>query len=175
MKTDTYLIPSALAIFKQYKTLADKAIGQIPPSSLFIRIDPESNSIYIIMKHMSGNMQSRWTDFLTTDGEKSWRNRDAEFEEEPVSYEDAIVYWEKGWECLFNTLESLNESDLAKIVSIRGEDHSVMEAINRQIAHYAYHVGQIVFIAKVFKSSEWQTLSIARGQSEQFNQNYKKA
>lgn len=173
MKTGTLLLPSAIGIFKQYKTLADKAIQQIPQNLIHTKLDPESNSIYTIMKHMSGNMLSRWTDFLTTDGEKPWRTRDDEFEEDATSFEEAIVLWEKGWTCLFNTLESLDETDRSKIVTIRGEEHSVMEAINRQIAHYAYHVGQIVFIAKVFKSKDWQTLSIAKGKSDEFNKNYK--
>lgn len=174
MKTGTSLLPSAIAIFTQYKKLADKAIQQLPPDSLHTRLDPESNSIYLIMKHMSGNMQSRWTDFLTTDGEKTWRNRDGEFEDDKPSYEEALLYWEKGWACLFNALQPLQDADLAKIVTIRGEQHSVMEAINRQIAHYAYHVGQIVFIAKVIVSANWQTLSIAKGQSNQFNQQFNK-
>lgn len=173
MKTGTLLLPSAIGIFKQYKTLADKAIQQIPQNLLHTKLDPESNSIYTVMKHMSGNMLSRWTDFLTTDGEKPWRTRDDEFEEDLASFEEAIVLWEKGWACLLDTLTSLNEADVSKIVTIRGEEHSVMEAINRQIAHYAYHVGQIVFIAKVFQSKDWQTLSIAKGKSEEFNKNYK--
>lgn len=172
MKTGTSLLPSALAIFKQYKTLADKAIQQIPQTALHTQLDPESNSIYLIMKHMSGNMLSRWTDFLTTDGEKSWRKRDDEFEEDTLSFDESINLWEKGWACLFDTLESLTETDLSKIVTIRGEEHSVMEAINRQIAHYSYHVGQIVFIAKVIQSTNWQTLSIAKGKSDDFNKNY---
>jgi hypothetical protein len=173
MKTGASLIPSALAIFRQYKTLADKAILQIPSDAIHTKLDEESNSIYLIMKHMSGNMQSRWTDFLTTDGEKPWRNRDVEFEDDQPSAEVAIQYWEQGWNCLFSTLECLTEKDLGAIVTIRGEEHSVMEAINRQIAHYAYHVGQIVFIAKVIRSADWQTLSIAKGQSAQFNHQFK--
>jgi hypothetical protein len=124
------------------------------------------------MKHMSGNMLSRWTDFLTTDGEKPWRNRDGEFEVDDVSDAAARIQWEKGWNCLFQTLDALTEKDLARIVTIRGEEHSVMEALNRQIAHYAYHVGQIVYIAKMIQAGAWQTLSIAKGQSAQFNQHF---
>jgi hypothetical protein len=172
MKTGTSLIPSATGIFKQYKKLADKAIEQIPEHFLHHQPDPESNSIYLIMKHMSGNMLSRWTDFLTTDGEKPWRNRDGEFEVDDVSDAAARIQWEKGWNCLFQTLDALTEKDLARIVTIRGEEHSVMEALNRQIAHYAYHVGQIVYIAKMIQAGAWQTLSIAKGQSAQFNQHF---
>jgi hypothetical protein len=172
MKTGTSFLPSAIFIFKQYKNLADKAIGQLTPEMLTVKPDSESNSISIIMKHLSGNMLSRWTDFLTTDGEKPWRNRDSEFEEQNPSFEDIVNYWEDGWNCLFATLNGLSEADLATIVTIRGEEHSVFEAIQRQIAHYAYHVGQIVYVAKLIQSDKWQTLSIAKGQSLQFNTHF---
>jgi hypothetical protein len=173
MKTGTDLLPSALRIFKQYKELADKAIAQIDETAIHWKPEPESNSIYLIIKHMSGNMQSRWTDFLTSDGEKEWRNRDGEFEDDTISKADALILWEKGWACLFGALEPLTNEDLARLVYIRGEAHSVMEAVNRQIAHYAYHVGQIVYIAKAIRSSQWHTLSIAKGKSQEFNNNLK--
>jgi hypothetical protein len=174
MKTGTALIPSMIRIFKQYKELADKAIAQAGLEGIHWKPEPESNSIYLVMKHMSGNMKSRWTDFLTTDGEKEWRNRDSEFEDNNVDLATALTMWKEGWACLFNALEPLSEADLARIVHIRSEPHSVMEAINRQIAHYAYHTGQIVYIAKAYRSTEWQTLSIARGQSGAFNDNMNK-
>lgn len=172
MKTGTQPIPSALAIFRQYKGLADKAIAQLTPEEWFICIEPESNSIALIMKHLAGNMQSRWTDIFTTDGEKPWRMRDQEFEILPADKAEHLkTEWEKGWNTLFQTLESLNETDIGKIVTIRSEAHSVLEAMNRQIAHYSYHVGQIVFIAKAIRSQQWKTLSIARGKSDAYNQN----
>jgi hypothetical protein len=173
MKTGTDLLPSSIRIFKQYKELADKAIAQIEETAIHWKPEPESNSIYLIIKHMSGNMQSRWTDFLTTDGEKEWRNRDGEFEDDSISKSEAILLWEKGWACLFNALEPLSAEDLVRVVRIRGEEHSVMEAVNRQIAHYAYHVGQIVYIAKAIRSHNWQTLSIAKGKSGAFNDSMK--
>lgn len=169
MKTDTRLLPSSLRIFSQYKSLADKAIQQIDEQGLHWKPEPESNSIALIMKHMSGNMRSRWTDFLTTDGEKEWRNRDSEFEDAPASTKEIMEMWELGWNCLFEALESLTDDDLSRIVFIRKEPHSVMEAVNRQIAHYAYHVGQIVYLAKAIQSNKWQTLSIAKGKSQEFN------
>lgn len=173
MKTDTLLLPSSLRIFKQYKTLADTAIKQIDEAGFHWKPEPESNSIAIIMKHMSGNMLSRWSDFLTSDGEKEWRNRDSEFEEDNHSREDIMAAWEKGWNCLFRALEPLTNDDLGKIVHIRNEAHSVMEAVNRQIAHYSYHVGQIVYLAKAIQSDQWQTLSIAKGKSKAFNDSMK--
>lgn len=173
MKTDTLLLPSSLRIFKQYKTLADSAIKQIDEAGLHWKPETESNSIAIIMKHMSGNMLSRWSDFLTSDGEKEWRNRDAEFEEDNHSLQQIMADWEKGWNCLFAALEPLSNDDLTKIVHIRNEAHSVMEAVNRQIAHYSYHVGQIVYLAKAIKSDQWQTLSIAKGKSQAFNDSMK--
>lgn len=171
MKTGTQPIPSALAIFRQYKGLADKAMAQLKPEELFICLEPESNSIAVIMKHLSGNMRSRWTDIFTSDGEKPSRQRDQEFEIFPTDTTEKLMEeWEKGWNTLFQTLESLTENDIGKIVTIRSEAHSVLEAMNRQIAHYSYHVGQIVFIAKAIRSHEWKTLSIARGHSDAYNQ-----
>ncbi len=165
----TSYIEHAKAIFRQYKKLADGAIAQVADADLTRTLDPEMNSIAIIMKHVAGNMVSRWTDFLTTDGEKPTRNRDSEFEDPPVTRADLTALWERGWSCLSDALEPLAESDLLRTVTIRGEAHSVMQAINRQVAHYSYHCGQIVLLAKHFQSSEWKSLSVPRKQSAEFN------
>jgi hypothetical protein len=159
-------------LFRHYKLLAERAIQQCPEESLFAALDDESNSIAIIVKHMTGNMRSRWTDFLTTDGEKPDRNRDSEFEEPPKNRAELIAMWERGWKILFDALEPLNETDLARAVTIRTEPHSVMQAINRQIAHYSYHIGQIVFLAKHFaakSAGSWTSLTVPRNKSNQFN------
>lgn len=143
---------------------------QITDEAFFWQPNPASNSVYLIIKHMSGNMKSRWTDFLTTDGEKPWRNRDDEFEQnEQPTREQILQLWEDGWNCLFDALNPLQESDLAKIMYIRSEPHSVMEGINRQIAHYSSHVGQIIFLCKMLSNDNWKTLSIAKGKSNDFN------
>ncbi len=155
--------------FKQQKSLADKAIAQLNDKDLFIVPKEESNSIAIIMKHLAGNMISRWTDFLTTDGEKANRNRDEEFEIDPKEIHELKTQWEKGWNILFATLESLNENDLQKTIKIRSEEQSVMQALIRQISHYAYHVGQIVLLAKIIKGKDFQSLSIPKNRSKEFN------
>ncbi len=171
-----HYLENALATFRGYKTLAEKAFQQLTDVDLFRTIDEESNSIAIIMKHMSGNMISRWTDFLTTDGEKPTRNRDGEFVMEPADTKDKLfAQWEKGWNCLFSALEALKPADLCKQVTIRGAPLSVLEAINRQLTHKAYHVGQIVLLAKHFKSSAWKSLSIPRGQSATYRAAVEKA
>lgn len=173
-KTSTNHLESALRLFRQYKTLAESAISQLSTDQLFYQPDAESNSVYLIIKHLSGNMRSRWTDFLTTDGEKTWRNRDDEFEQHTkLTREEVMQEWEAGWHCLFDALTPLQENQLGNIVTIRGEAHSVLEAVNRQIAHYSYHVGQIVFLAKMLKQQEWKTLSIAKGKSDEYNANLK--
>ena len=162
----------ALDLFRYYKHLAERAIQQCPEEGLFSTLDAESNSIALIVKHMSGNMRSRWTDFLTTDGEKPDRNRDSEFEEPPVNRADLIAMWELGWKILFDALEPLTDADLARTITIRTEPHSVMQAINRQVAHYSYHVGQIVFLAKHFTAKttgRWTSLSVPRRKSGEFN------
>ncbi|MFI5056638.1 MAG: DUF1572 domain-containing protein [Candidatus Acidiferrales bacterium] len=166
--TTSYLKDS-IDLFRYYKKLGDRAIGQCPDEGLFQVLDAESNSIATIVKHMTGNMRSRWTNFLTTDGEKPDRNRDTEFEAPPKTRAEVLGKWEKGWEYVFEALEPLTEADLARAVTIRTEPHSVMQAINRQIAHYAYHVGQIVFLAKHFTGDKWQTLSVPRKKSAEFN------
>ena len=162
MKTTTNPIESALGVLGQYKILAEKAIAQLSDEEFFKLPEPESNSIAIIVKHMSGNMLSRFTDFLTTDGEKEWRNRDGEFEMDRMNKAELMTMWEKGWQCLFNAVEPLQQSDLGRIVFIRNEPHSVLEAINRAVAHLSYHVGQIVFLAKMYQSDKWQTLTIPK-------------
>jgi uncharacterized damage-inducible protein DinB len=160
----------ALAIFRYYKMLGDAAIAQCPDDELTAVLDEQSNSIAILVKHLSGNMRSRWTDFLTTDGEKPDRDRDSEFEDPPRSREELTQLWERGWSIFLGALEPLTDEDLSRTITIRGEKHSVMQAINRQVAHYSYHVGQIVFLAKHLAGPGWNTLSIPRRQSAQFNE-----
>lgn len=164
---------SANRQFLYYKTLGEKAIDQLEAEQLFVSLNEDTNSIATIVKHLHGNMLSRWTDFLTTDGEKEWRNRDGEFdaltEFSNQTKEHILKQWNQGWDCLFNTLNSLKPEDLDKIVYIRNEGHTVLEAINRQLAHYPYHVGQIVFYAKVLKKSEWTSLSIPKNKSKDYN------
>jgi len=168
MATIQYL-KSANRQFKMYKMLADKAIERVDDKGMSWQPDAESNSIHTIMKHMWGNMLSRWTDFLTTDGEKPWRARDAEFEADAYTREEILQKWEEGWTCLFSALDSITDDDLEKIIYIRNEGHTILEAINRQIAHYSYHVGQIVYIAKMQKGAEWESLSIPRNRSVSYN------
>ena len=158
-------------LFRYYKKLGERAMAQCPDEGLFAMIDPESNSIAIIVKHIAGNMRSRWMDFLTTDGEKPDRNRDTEFEDPPKTRAELLELWERGWKHVFDALEPLRDADLTRTVTIRTEPHSVMQAINRQIAHYAHHVGQIVFLAKHLTATatgKWESLSVPRGQSRQF-------
>jgi hypothetical protein len=161
-KFTTSYLEDALALFRQYKTLGERAMAQVADERLVAVLDGEMNSIALIVKHMAGNMRSRWTDFLTSDGEKPGRQRDMEFVEPPPTREAMLAAWEEGWRCLFRALEPLSERDLGRAVAIRGEAHSVMQAINRQLAHYAYHCGQIVFLAKHFAGKDWQSLSIPR-------------
>jgi hypothetical protein len=163
-------LADALETFRDYKKLAERAFAQVSDEDFFATIDSESNSIAVNMKHMAGNMLSRWTDFLTTDGEKPNRERDLEFVILPdTGKADLLAYWEKGWQCVFDAIEPLGPDDLLRTVLIRGEKHTVVQAINRQIAHYAYHTGQIVYLAKHLKSSEWQNLSVPRNKSAEFN------
>jgi len=165
----TSYIQDALAVFRYYKQLAERAMEQVTDEQLFAALDPEANSIAIIVKHMAGNMRSRWTDFLTADGEKPNRNRDSEFVDPPATRNQLLAEWENGWACLFNAIEPITDADLGRTITIRGESHSVMQAINRQLAHYAHHVGQIVMLAKHFASDHWQSLSVPRNQSAEFN------
>ena len=155
--------------FKQYKTMAEKAIDQVPDDKIDWQYNPETNSIAIIVKHLAGNMRSRFTDFYTSDGEKKWRNRDSEFENEKLSREKLKALWDEGWDCLFQVLNGLSAADLSKVIVIRNEEHTVVEAINRQLTHYASHIGQIIFIAKMIQDNQWKTLSIPRNKSQEFN------
>lgn len=155
--------------FQYYKSLGEKAINQLDETLLFKQINEDSNSIATIVKHLHGNMLSRWTDFLTTDGEKEWRKRDGEFENDIDSKELMMQKWEEGWQCLFNALNSISDDDLGMIVYIRNEGHTVLEAINRQLAHYSYHVGQVVYAAKLLKNGNWDSLSIPKNKSSEYN------
>ena len=161
-----HYLDDALYTFGYYKQLAERAFAQIGDEDFFRTIDDESNSIAVNLKHLAGNMFSRWTDFLTTDGEKPERNRDMEFVMAPeTTRQEMIDYWERGWQCTFQAIEPLTPDDLMRTVKIRGQAHTVVQAINRQLAHYAYHVGQIVYLAKHFKSNDWQSLSIPKNKS----------
>lgn len=171
-KFSTSYNQDAIEVFRYYKRLGERAIEQCPEEGLFAALDGESNSIAIVVKHMAGNMRSRWTDFLTTDGEKPDRNRDCEFQQAPTNRTELIATWERGWKLVFEALEPLTDADLARTVTIRAEPHSVMQAINRQVAHYSYHVGQIVFLAKhaaAKATGNWNSLSVPRGKSGEFN------
>lgn len=159
----------AVQTFRNYKKLAERAIEQVDDTQFFSKIDAESNSIAIVVKHIAGNLHSRWRDFLTTDGEKPERDRDAEFRIAGDTRESLMEFWETGWQTLFDNIEPLTEEDFAKTIAVRGEKHTVVEAINRQLAHYAYHVGQIVFLAKHFKLDKWRSLSVPKNKSAEFN------
>ncbi|MDI1305156.1 MAG: DUF1572 family protein [bacterium] len=169
METSVTYLESAKKQFLYYKTLGEKAMEQLEPEQLFVAVNEDTNSIATIVKHLSGNMLSRWTDFLTSDGEKEWRNRDEEFENDLESKEALLNTWNKGWVCLFDALNGLQPEQLSQIIYIRNEGHTVVEAINRQLAHYPYHVGQIVFYAKQLKNSNWESLSIPKNKSNSYN------
>lgn len=157
------------ALFRYYRELGDKALAQIGDEQIHWQPSPESNSVAIVVKHMSGNMLSRFTNFLTEDGEKPWRDRDAEFENDYASKADMLTAWQAGWNCFFEALDPLTEADLGRIVFIRNQGHTVLEALNRQLAHYAYHTGQIVFLCRMLAAENWQSLSIPKGGSQAFN------
>lgn len=152
-----------------YKTIGEKAIDQLEPQQIFFSANEDTNSIAVIIKHLAGNMHSRWTHFLTTDGEKEWRNRDSEFEEILTTKEEIMQVWENGWACFFEALNSLQPHQLSDIIYIRNEGHTVVDALNRQLAHYPYHIGQIVFYAKMIKKSDWKSLSIPKNNSISYN------
>ena len=162
-------LESTIKQFEYYKLVAEKAMDQLPEEKLFWQYNEDSNSIATIAKHLWGNMLSRWTDFLTTDGEKEWRDRDGEFENDIQTKAELLEKWNEGWQCMLDTLKALNEDDLQKIIYIRNQGHTVMEAINRQLAHYPYHVGQIVYIAKMATDNNWKSLTIPKGNSNTFN------
>lgn len=164
----TYLI-SAVKQFQYYKALGEKTFDQLSDEQLFWQPGEESNSAATIVKHLWGNMMSRWTDFLATDGEKEWRNREEEFENDIQTREEMMHKWTEGWNCLFNALESINEKDIDSIIYIRNQGHTITDAVNRQLCHYAYHVGQIVFIGKMLRNEKWKSLSIPRGNTEAYN------
>ena len=170
LEFSTSHLSDSISLFRYYKNLGERALAQIADDTLFYAQDEECNSIAIIVKHIAGNMHSRWTNLLTTDGEKPNRNRDSEFRDPPRDRPELMRIWEEGWACLFNALASLDDSHLSQRVLIRGEAHSVMQAINRQLCHYAYHVGQIVMVAKQRRQGDWISLSVPRGKSAEYNQ-----
>jgi len=169
MEANSQYLESAKKQFLYYKLLGEKAIGQLENEQLFISMNEDTNSIAQIVKHLSGNMLSRWTDFLASDGEKEWRNRDDEFVDTYKSKTELLENWNKGWDCLFNAINHLKPEQLSDIIYIRNEGHSVVEAINRQLAHYPYHIGQLVFYAKLLKKTEWESLSIPKNKSGDYN------
>jgi len=169
LRFTTSYLEDSVSVFRQYKKLAESAMAQVTEEQLFAALDDEMNSIAVIVKHMAGNMRSRWTDLLTTDGEKPDRDRDAEFISPPPDRASLNRLWEDGWECIFSALASLSDSDLDRTITIRGEPHSVTQAINRQVAHYSYHCGQIVFLAKHFAHDRWKSPTIPRNRSAEFN------
>jgi hypothetical protein len=169
LKFTTSFLEDALGVFHYYKRWAEGAMSQVTDEQLCVSLDPEMNSIAVIVKHMSGNMCSRWSDFLNSDGEKPGRNRDEEFSLPPEDRAALMRLWDCGWEMLFSALEPLTDADLSRTVTIRGEPHSVMQTINRQLAHYPYHCGQIIFLAKHLQHENWRSLSVPRGVSQEFN------
>ena len=174
MGLEVDFIQSSRKEFLRYKTMAEKTFAQLSDKQLLHTYHPEDNSIAQIAKHIIGNMNSRWTNFLTEDGEKSWRQRDTEFEKPYTTKEELLAAWESGWQLVFSALDSINSENFSTPVTIRREPHSIMEAVQRQVAHYASHVGQIVFLGKSIKGDAWESLSIPKGQSEAFNQKYYK-
>jgi len=166
--TTSYLQDS-VDLLRYYKKLAERAMDQVTDEQLYATLDDEANSIAVVVKHIAGNMRSRWTDFLTSDGEKPDRNRDSEFVDPPPTREALLQAWEDGWERVFRALEPLSDADLGRTITIRGEAHSVMQAINRQMAHYPHHIGQIVLLAKHFAGDKWHSLSIPKNKSAEFN------
>ncbi len=169
MDANTGYLESVKKQFAYYKMLAEKTFEQLSEEQLFWQYNAESNSVANIVKHLSGNMLSRWTDIFNSDGEKTWRDRDAEFENDITSRAELLIVWQEGWRCFLETLDTLTDRDLQKEVFIRNQGHTVLEAINRQLAHYPYHIGQIVFIGKMMCDSNWNSLSIPKGNSAKYN------
>lgn len=169
MSAGTLYLQSVLGNFHGLKKQAERAMAQLEPDQLFVKLEPEGNNIAILVQHMSGNMLSRWTDFLTTDGEKPDRNRDQEFEDMVKTKEELMARWEKGWERVFEAVHKLTEEDLEKTIYIRSEAHTVMKAIQRQVVHYGLHVGEILLIARTLKGAQWQSLSIPKGKSNEYH------
>ena len=166
---DTSYLTSVKKQFEYYKSLGDKTFNQLTEEQLFWLSNIDDNSIAIIVKHIAGNMRSRWTNFLTEDGEKEWRNRDDEFINSFTTKEEVIAYWEMGWQCLFNALNTITPENFDSIVYIRNQGHTITEAINRQLCHYSYHIGQIVFLGKLLLGNDWESLSIAKNASKDYN------
>jgi len=169
MNTEQIYLESAKKQFLYYKALGEAAINQVDSEQLFEAFNDDSNSIATIVKHLWGNMLSRWTDFLNSDGEKSWRDRDSEFENDIETKDELLMKWDEGWTCLLNAIDSIRTDQLLQIVYIRNEGHTIIEAINRQLAHYPYHVGQIIYAAKMLKKSSWKSLSVPKNGSKQYN------
>lgn len=169
MNIGNNFLQSVIKRVSYYKLLGDKTIEQLSGEEMHFQPNPASNSIALIIQHMAGNMLSRWTDFLESDGEKEWRNRDSEFEDANLDKDELITLWDKGWKCFLDTLEGLREEDLLKTIRIRSEELGVIDAINRQLAHYPYHVGQMIYLGKIIRNEEWKNLSIAKGDSAEFN------
>ncbi len=169
-KTIENYLEDAIETFRNYKQMAEKSINQVSDEEFFRSLDEEANSIAVIVKHIAGNSRSRWTDFLISDGEKDFRQRDTEFELTDETRESLMEFWENGWTTLFDAIEPLSLEDFEKTITIRSEPHTIVEAINRQLTHYAYHIGQIVFLAKHFRSKDWQTLSVPQNKSAEFNE-----
>jgi len=167
--SDLQYLESAKKEFGYYKLLGEETFSQLTDEQLFIEATSESNSIATIVKHLRGNMLSRWTDFLTTDGEKEWRKRDEEFENDISTREELLQKWQEGWSCLFMALDSISDDDLSRVIYIRNQGHTILEAINRQLSHYPYHIGQIVFIGKMLSDKNWNSLSIPKGGSKEYN------
>jgi hypothetical protein len=170
MELEAHYLDEVRRQFRGHKRLGEAAMAQLKDEEFFVTIDPESNSVAVVVKHLAGNMRSRFVDFLTSDGEKPDRHRDQEFEIGPSTTRDGVMrWWETGWGHVFAVVDTLTPNDVMKTVAIRGEPHTVLQALNRQVAHYAYHIGQIVFLAKHLRAAEWKTLSVPRGKSEEFN------
>ncbi|HEY2720798.1 MAG TPA: DUF1572 family protein [Chitinophagaceae bacterium] len=170
MTIGTSYLVTVIKRLKYYKELGEKTFAQLEDNDFHWQPSSESNSIAVIIQHVAGNMISRWTNFLAEDGEKDWRNRDGEFEIHAQSKQELIEVWNKGWDCFLSTLDSLSESDLLKIIYIRKESMTAIDAINRQLAHYPYHIGQIVYIGRMIKNEDWKNLSIPKASSQQYNQ-----
>ncbi len=168
MNTGEYL-QNTTQLFSYYKLLAERTFEQLSGEELWWTPSPEANSVGIIVKHLAGNMKSRWTDFLISDGEKPWRERDDEFEMESLTKDEILELWESGWQCLFKALEGINENNFTRAIRIRNQEHSVQQAIQRQLTHYSYHVGQIVYLGKLIRGNEWRSLSIPKGESENYS------
>jgi hypothetical protein len=170
MPSESHPLYGSVRLLEYYKSMAEKAISQISDQQLRTPCQPGLNSAAVLMKHIAGNLLSRWTHFRTEDGEKPWRNRETEFADNFASVKELLDYWEKGWSCLFDAVQSIREDELSAIIYIRNEGHTILEAVERQLAHVAYHTGQIVFICKLYTGNEWESLTIPKGKTDEYNQ-----